>query len=144
MPRSDDGERQIAVDAADADVLARIRAVCLDFPEVEEAELQGRPLFRVRHRRFAIVNGAASPARPRWQGFGRSLHVLTEPTEEEALRHDPRFEPSPHHGDRGWTALAIGPASVDWVEIAELLEAGYRRAAGGELVARLDRRRPGR
>ena len=147
-PSSDEGDEGDSDESdaptepdADADVLAQIRAVCLGFPEVEEAELQGRPLFRVRRRRFAIVNGATAPARPRWEGFGRSLHVLTEPTEQEALRHDPRFEPSPHHGDRGWMALRLDRAPVDRDEIAELLEAGYRRAAGRELVECLHRRR---
>lgn len=125
----------------DAEVLGRIRAVCLSFPEVEEAELQNRPLFRVRRRRFAIVNLAASPPRPRWQGFGRSLHVLTEPAEREALRHDGRFEQSPHHGDHGWMALVLAdPSAVDWTEIAELLEAGYRQAASRDLIEALDQR----
>lgn len=126
----------------DAQVLGRIRAICLAFPEVEEAELQDRPLFRVRRRRFAIVNGTTAPARPRWQGFGHSLHVLTEPAEQEALRHDPRFEPSPHHGHAGWMALRLDdPTAIDWTEVAELLEAGYRQAASRDLVEVLDQRR---
>ena len=40
--------------------LARIRTICLRFPEAEEAELQDRPLFRVRARRFALFNGNAA------------------------------------------------------------------------------------
>ncbi len=77
------------------------------FPEVEEAELQNRPLFRVHSKRFALFNGTLSPPRPRWQGFGRSLHFVTEPHERQALREDPRFTVSPHHGDRGWMALDL-------------------------------------
>jgi hypothetical protein len=44
MTERDDGDRA---------ALDRIRAVCLALPHVEEAELQGRPLFRVgqRHHR---------------------------------------------------------------------------------------------
>ncbi len=102
-------------------------------------ELQGRPLFRVRSRRFAVVNRADSPARPRWQGAGRSLHVVTDPAEREALRQDPRFVVSPHHGDRGWLALSLDAAGgIDWDEVAELLEAAYRHVAGRRLVERLD------
>jgi hypothetical protein len=127
--------------AADAVALARVRSACAGLPEVEEAELQGRPLFRVRRRRFAIFNGAASPARPRWQRFGRSLHVLADPGELVALGQDARFRESPHHGALGWVALDLDPSTTDWDEVAELLESGYRQAAPRPLVERLDRRR---
>jgi predicted DNA-binding protein (MmcQ/YjbR family) len=117
---------------ADDRALARIRRICLGFPEVEEAELQERPLFRVRTRRFALFNGARSPQRPRWSAFGRSLHFLSEPEERLALLADERFTPSPHHGDRGWIALDL-EIQPDWAEVAELLEAGYRQAANRQL-----------
>jgi predicted DNA-binding protein (MmcQ/YjbR family) len=125
----------------DDDALRRIRAICLRFPDVDEAALQDRPLFRVGTRRFAIFNGAGSPSRPRWRGAGRSLHVLTDPEEREALEQDPRFHRSPHHGDRGWLALRLDTSGVDWQEVAELLESAYRQAAGRRRVARWDRDR---
>ncbi len=123
---------------SDAALLARIRSICVGWPEVEEAQLQDRPLFRVRRRRFAIFNGAAAPTRPRWSSFGASLHFLTEQSDRAGLLQDPRFERSPHHGDRGWIALRLDTAPIDWAELAELLEAGYRQAAGRALAARLD------
>jgi hypothetical protein len=123
---------------ADAEVLARLRALCRDWPEVEEVELQDRPLFRVRRRRFAIFNGAAAPERPRWRGCGRSLHVLTEPSERDALRADPRFVASPHHGDRGWLACALDLRTVGWTEVAELLESAYRQAAPRAVLDAMD------
>jgi predicted DNA-binding protein (MmcQ/YjbR family) len=126
---------------SDEGALARLRTVCLAFPEAEEALLQDRPLFRVRSRRFALFNGASSPPRPRWKDFGRSLHFVTDPQEREALREDGRFTPSPHHGDRGWMAISLEGGVVDWTELAELLEAAYRHVAGRALVERLDRGR---
>jgi predicted DNA-binding protein (MmcQ/YjbR family) len=122
----------------DARDLARIRRICLRFPEVEETELQNRPLFRVRAKRFAIFNGDSSPPRPRWAAFGRSLHFVTDPEERHALGDDGRFRVSPHHGDRGWMALDLEGDDVDWSEIAELLETAYRHVANRQLVARLD------
>lgn len=122
----------------DADALCRIRTICRRFPAVEEAALQDRPLFRVGSRRFAIFNGDGSPSRPRWQGAGRSLHVLTDPAERDALTQDPRFHPSPHHGDRGWLALRLDTGEVDWQEVAELLESAYRQAAGRGRLAEWD------
>jgi hypothetical protein len=125
------------VEAAD---LRHIRAICRAFPEVEEVELQGRPLFRVSGRRFALYNGEDAPSRARWAGSGRSIHVLTDPAERVALALDGRFVSSPHHGDRGWFALRLDRGEVDWDELAELLESGYRHAAPQRLVERLDRR----
>jgi hypothetical protein len=131
-----------ADDEDDAVVLAAVRAAVADLPEVEEAALQGRPLFRVRRRRFAIANLTTSPPRPRWQGCGRSLHVLAEVGELGALLQDPRFERSPHHGSTGWVALALDDLDhADWVEVRELVESGYRRAAGRALVEQLGQRR---
>jgi len=123
--------------------LTWIRSVCARFPEAEEAELQDRPLFRVRSRRFAIVNLAASPPRPRWAGAGPSLHVLTDPAEWDALCQDGRFARSPHHGDRGWLAVRLDTGQIGEGEVAELLESAYRQAAGRRLAARLDGGDPG-
>ena len=119
--------------------LAWIRRICLHFPGSEEAELQSRPLFRVRTKRFALFNGNGSPPRPRWKDFGRSLHFVTDPQEREALDQDPRFTMSPHHGDRGWMALNLEAADVDWDEVAELLETAYRQVASRQLIDDLDR-----
>lgn len=127
--------------AADDDRdLSRIRSLCLRFPESDEAELQGRSLFHVHRRRFALFNGASSPRRPRWKAFGRSLHFVSDPQEREALRQDPRFATSPHHGDRGWMALDLESTEIDWEEVAELLETSYRQVANRRLVAELDAR----
>ena len=110
--------------------LDRIRSICRQFDGADEGELQDRPLFRVGARRFAIFNGRASPPRPRWSSSGPSLHFLADPDEIAALREDGRFRSSPHHGDRGWLAIALEDhTTVDWDEIAELLESGYRQVA---------------
>lgn len=112
----------------DTEALAQIRAICDGFADAEEATLQHRPLFHVRRRRFAIFNGEASPPRPRWNASGRSLHFLADPVEADALRADPRFTPSPHHGDRGWLMIRLD-VDTDWDEIAELLDSAHRRVA---------------
>jgi predicted DNA-binding protein (MmcQ/YjbR family) len=140
----------------DDEILERLRRICLSFPEAEESTLQDRPLFHVGRRRFAIFNGADAPPRPRWATAGCSLHLLTDPAERDALHADPRFTPSPHHGDRGWMAVRLPPSTpraaasgdlpsaphgahgtVPWEEITELLESGYRTAASRRLVERL-------
>jgi predicted DNA-binding protein (MmcQ/YjbR family) len=112
-------------DPEDDLALEHIRQLCLRFEDADEGELQERPLFRVGRRRFALFNGASSPERPRWNGSGRSLHFLADPDELDALRHDARFTPSPHHGSRGWLALRIDVEDVDWGEVGELLESAH-------------------
>ena len=116
---------------ADERDLARIRLICLGFPSADESQLQDRPLFVVGRRRFAIFNGESSPPRKRWEGSGRSLHFLSDPSERDALDQDARFTSSPHHGDRGWVAFRLDRGAVDWDEVAELLESAYRQVAGG-------------
>jgi predicted DNA-binding protein (MmcQ/YjbR family) len=125
--------------ASDNRDLSRIRRICERLPGCDEGQLQDRPLFRVGNRRFALFNGNASPPRPRWNGCGRSLHVLVHPEERDALRQDARFRRSPHHGDRGWMSLDLETERVDWSEVAELLEAAWRQVANHALVGRLDR-----
>lgn len=111
--------------------LGHIRGICQQFAGADEGELQNRPLFRVGRRRFALFNGLTSPPRPRWSACGRSLHFLADPLEIDALRQDRRFSISPHHGNRGWLAITLDDlGAVDWDEIAELLESGYRQVAG--------------
>jgi predicted DNA-binding protein (MmcQ/YjbR family) len=117
--------------------LDRLRAICLRFPEAEEHELQGRPLFCVEARRFALYNGTGSPPLPRWGDAGRSLHLVTAPDERPTLLQDPRFSPSPHHARLGWMAVRLD-GDVDWAELAELLAAAYRQVAGRRLVEILD------
>ncbi len=118
----------MALDREDVDAPEKIRRICLTFPDASEAELQGRPLSRVGRRRFAIFSGSGLPRRPRWDRSGRSLHFVTDPAERDALQQDERFVASPHHGNRGSLSLGIG-GDLDWVEVAELLDAAHRQVA---------------
>lgn len=110
-------------------VLDRLRQICATFDDCEEGVLQDRPLFHVNRRRFAIFNGESSPPRARWASAGRSLHFLSDPAECDALLQDPRFTPSPHHGDRGWLAIRLESDPADWRELAELLHAAHSQVA---------------
>ncbi len=124
----------------DEEILRRLRGICRTFPGADEGKLQDRPLFRVGTRRFALFNGAEAPPRPRWSESGRSLHFLSDPLDLDALRQDPRFTASPHHGDRGWLGLRLEQRELDWSEIVELLESAYRQVAGRALLEEFDAR----
>lgn len=119
--------------------LNRIRMVCARFPEAEEGIIQGRPLFHVRRRRFAIFNGEDAPPRKRWDGYENSLHFMTDSVRRLEHKTDSRFGVSPHHGFRGWMTLDLSCDDFDWSEIDGLLESAYRAVAGRELVSELDK-----
>ena len=127
-----------AARSIDVERIGRLRTICQRFPEAEEALIQGRPLFHVRRRRFAILNGTSFPIRKRWMGCGSSLHFATDKQTYAALSRDPRFEPSPHHGFRGWLSIPLSD-DADWLEIDHLIESAYRHVATNELVLELDR-----
>lgn len=120
--------------------LDRLRAICLALPGAEEVSSHGRPAFRTTK---AFVNYRYGPKggehRP-----DHTLVVLPDPEDEAALRADPRFVVPAYLGPSGWlgTDLSDGgrraPEDVDWQEVAELVEASYRRTAPARLVARLD------
>ena len=126
-PRSESTGMALAPDPEDIAALDRLRELCSRLSAADEATLQGRPLFRVGRRRFALFNGASSPPRQRWNGAGRSLHFLAAPDELPALRQDARFTASPHHGDRGWLAVRLDADVIEWDEVGELLESAYRQ-----------------
>jgi predicted DNA-binding protein (MmcQ/YjbR family) len=67
-----------------------------------------------------------------------SLLVLPDPEDYEALAQDERVYRPAYLGPYGWLGLDL-TLGMDWTEVAELLDASYRRTAPRRLVAELDR-----
>ena len=115
--------------------LARLRKLCLAFPEAHEQEAWGEPTFRVRNKLFAMYASAANH-----HGAGRSAVWIKATAENQSLmvQNSPkRFFVPPYVGPSGWIGVWLddGP---DWRELRELLEDGYRRTAPKRLLAQLD------
>ncbi|GAB2989073.1 MmcQ/YjbR family DNA-binding protein [Actinotalea caeni] len=120
--------------------LARLRTICLALPGAVEGSSHGRPVFRTTK---AFVNYRYGPKggehRP-----DHTLVVLPDPEDEAALRADERFFVPAYLGSAGWLGTdlsdggATAPDAVDWAEVAELVEASYRRTAPARLVRELD------
>jgi hypothetical protein len=114
------------------DALARLRAICLRFPEAEEAGGVGSPSFKVRGKIFCMRH---------------SLHELDRSTawfkapdgvQQLVVGDDPqRFFVPPYVGSKGWIGAYLD-VSQDWEALADLIEESYRMTAPKRLVAQLD------
>lgn len=130
----------------DADpLLARLRRICLALPDAAEKISHGRPNWYTT-KVFAAYGGTV---RGDHSGalLDRALLFLPDPEDLPALERDERIVVPAYVGVRGWRALPLDRCgregagdhgSVDWDEVAELVESSYRQLAGARRVARLD------
>lgn len=120
----------------DDPLLARVRELCLAFPEAEERVSHGRPTFRVA-KQFAVYGGGERSS----EGHVRhdnALMFIADPAEIEALDQDERFFVPAYYGPAGWRALDLDRPDVDWQEVAELVDTSYRMVANRRQLSALD------
>jgi hypothetical protein len=119
-----------------AEILKRLRKICLDFPEATEKLSHGEPTWFVRDKKVFVMfddhhHGADHiaiwcPAPPGVQG----ALVDEEPD---------RFFVPPYVGPRGWIGVRLD-VEVDWDEVAGIAADSYRMVAPKKLIAELDAR----
>ena len=118
----------------DEKILARLRDICLRYPEAVESEAFGAPTFQVRAKNFAMLHRA----------HDRTSVWCKAPAgaQEAYTRSEPgRYFAPPYLGPKGWVAAWLDPeADPDWPEIAAIIEESYRLVAPRRLVALLDDR----
>jgi hypothetical protein len=122
------------------DLVDRLRQIFMAFPEVTERASHGAPTWFVRSSpQIATV----------WQDghheieFPQLWCAAPEGAQRELIAAAPErhFRP-PYVGHRGWIGVRLDGA-LDWSELAEVAEDGYRAVAPKSLVARLDAQRRG-
>ena len=113
------------------ELLARLRELCLGFPEAVEAGGVGAPSFKVRDKIFAMQH--RMDGRP-------SLWVKGLPGAQEMLvgGEPTRFFRPPYVGHHGWVGAYIDLDDVDWGHLGSLVEESYRITAPKRLTARLE------
>jgi predicted DNA-binding protein (MmcQ/YjbR family) len=118
-------------------MLARVREIALGFPDAAEKVSHGQPAFYTT-KVFAYYGGSVKVG-GEWRRHDQSVLVLAEPGEREALLEEERCYVPGYLGGAGWVGVDLGE-DTDWDEVAELIDASYRRTAGARRVAALDRR----
>lgn len=106
--------------------LARLRRICLAFPEAHEVEAWGEPTFRVKNKLFAMYAAANNH-------HGAGHHAVwiksTAVNQGFVLASNPqRYFSPPYVGPSGWIGARLD-GRVNWSEVTELLRDGYELAA---------------
>lgn len=120
--------------------LARLRRIALALPDAAEKVSHGHPAFFTT-KVFAYFGGSLK-VEGAYVQHERSVVVLPDAAEREALLADGRFYVPAYLGPSGWLGLDLEPLGKDWSEVEELVEASYRVTAGVRRVRELDARRP--
>mgnify|MGYP000905536932 FL=1 len=119
----------------DDPLLAVVRRHALALPEAQEKVSHGRPAFFTT-KVFVYFGGSVRRGPGEFERHDAAVMVLPDAADEPAQRQDPRFWTPAYLGPSGW--LGIDLADLDETELAELLDASYRRTAPSRLVRRLD------
>jgi predicted DNA-binding protein (MmcQ/YjbR family) len=114
----------------DADLLNRLRVICLRFPQAVETGGVGSPSFKVREKIFAMQH--PMDGRPSlWFKAPRGMQGVLDGAAPE------RFFVPPYVGHHGWIGRWLDVAP-DWEELADLVGDSYRMTAPRRLIRVLD------
>jgi hypothetical protein len=117
-----------------------VRKLALALPEVNERQSHGAPCFFIQDKRPLCYYHDDH------RGDGRvSLWVpVRSGAREEMADTDPErfFKPPTSSAGhfKDWLGVFLDTSTVDWHEIAALLEEAFRTAAPKKLIAKLDER----
>jgi predicted DNA-binding protein (MmcQ/YjbR family) len=109
--------------------LARMRAICMAYPEVVEVEQFGNPWWKAGKKSFCIYG--ESDGHP-----GASFNLSLD--EQSLLLGDERFSKTGYIGRHGWTSMRFA-GKVDWQQVEGLVDVAYRRVALERMIRALDR-----
>jgi len=111
-------------------VLAKLREVCLAFPETSERLSHGAPTFFVREKRSFLM------VLTNHHGDGRFAIWCAAPDgmQKMLVEADPeRFFVPPYVGHRGWLGVRLD-RGIHWDELTGIAEDAYAEVAPTRLV----------
>ncbi|MBA2608329.1 MAG: MmcQ/YjbR family DNA-binding protein [Actinobacteria bacterium] len=116
-------------------VLAKVRAVCMDLPEVTERPSHGAPTWFIRDKKTFVMFHDDHHG----DGILGIWAAAAAGAQEALIRSDPsRYYRPAYVGHRGWVGMRL-EGKVDWGEVESVIEDAYRTVAPKPLVAQLDR-----
>jgi hypothetical protein len=118
-------------------LVARVRAACMDLPEVTERPSHSAPTFFVRGKKSFVMVWAEGHHHNQ---FAHLWAAAPPGVQAEVVEAEPdRFFTPPYVGTRGWIGLRLD-AGTDWDEVAAVCEDAYRVVAPSKLLVELDGR----
>jgi hypothetical protein len=111
-------------------VLAKLREICLAFPETSERLSHGAPTFFVREKRSFLM------VLTNHHGDGRFAIWCAAPDgmQKMLVEADPdRFFVPPYVGHRGWLGVRLD-RGIHWDELTGIAEDAYAEVAPARLV----------
>ena len=118
--------------------LAELRRLALGFPGAFEKVSWGRPVF-CAPKMFAMYGGNSKAAHGgELKAFPHSVLFKPDQAERKALEQDARVFYPAYLGPHGWLGLDFTLGTVDWAEVAELVDASFRMVAPKKLITQLD------
>jgi hypothetical protein len=100
-------------------VLAKLRKICLSYPESSEGSQFGHPIWAAGKKTFAMA---------RYAGTRLTLCFWVGVDQQGLLTADPRYEIPAYIGHNGWIGLDV-TQECDWHEVKGLAAQSYRHFA---------------
>ena len=119
----------------DAEIVARLRALCMAFPEANERVSHGEPTwFAGKGKVFAMLDDHHHGSKH------LSVWLPVPPgVQEDLVAADPaRFFRPPYVGSAGWVGVVLD-RRPDWTAVSKLLREAFLHCAGARLRAKLER-----
>lgn len=122
--------------ASEQKIYARVQALCLALPEVNERPSHGAPTYFIRDKKtFCTVHH-----NHHGDGVFGIWAAAPVGAQQALIESDPaRYYRPAYVGHRGWVGMRL-EGKVDWQEVAEIIEDAYRAVAPKKLLAELDAR----
>ena len=109
-------------------VLAKLRKICLSYPESSEGSQFGHPVWAAGKKTFAMA---------RYADAKLSLCFWVGVDQQGLLTADPRFAIPPYIGHNGWIGLDV-TRECDWREVSSLSLQSYRHFALKRMLQNLE------
>jgi predicted DNA-binding protein (MmcQ/YjbR family) len=102
--------------ATEAQILQRLRKICLALESAEQIVTFGHPTFRVNGKSFCVFEEYKGEL---------GICIRVEKELQGLFLDDPRFFRTPYIGKHGWVTLRVQAARLNWREIKELVKGSY-------------------